>query len=323
VKPFLRIAKAAIGVTLLGWLLASVDYGELADSASQGDPALLALGLLMLLLSQPVFQGWRLHVLIEGYTRTWATTARIFFVGSFFNNILPSNVGGDAVRLMYLQRMRGGNWGAPLALLMLHRLSGISVILLIAVVYLLFAERHAIDVLSDLGVRGPSLGVLAAAVALAAAAAAALLFIPGPVRAKVLGRTRKLAGDFVAGWREVTGAAMTWLSVLTVAYHVTRLFGFLYIIQYMGQDVGLGELVMVMTVTAVLALVPVTVGALGVMEGSITLMLGAYGVSHPAAVAVALANRMVLLLSALIGGVVYVTEKKRESVPPPAPDQAG
>lgn len=320
-KLFLRIAKAAIGVSLLGWLLASVDYGELADSASQGDPALLALGLLMLLLSQPVFQAWRLHVLIEGYTQTWATTARIFFVGSFFNNILPSNVGGDAVRLMYLQRMRGGNWGAPLALLMLHRLSGIGVILLIAVVYLLFAGRHAIDVLSDLGVRGPSLGMLVAAVGLVAAAAVALLFIPGPVRAKVLGRARKLAADFVTGWREVTGAAMTWLIVLTAAYHATRLFGFLYIIQYMGQDVGLGELVMVMTVTAVLALVPVTVGALGVMEGSITLMLGAYGVSHPAAVAVALANRMVLLLSALIGGLVYVTEKKRESVPPPPPAQ--
>jgi uncharacterized protein (TIRG00374 family) len=323
VKPFLRIVKVAIGVALLGWLLASVDYGELADSASRGDPALLGLGMLMLLLSQPLFQAWRLHVLIDGYTQTWATTARIFFVGSFFNNILPSNVGGDAVRLMYLQRMRGGNWGAPLALLMLHRLSGIGVVSIVAALYLLFAGQDSIEALAGLSMKGPSFAVLVAAVGLAVVLTASLLFIPGPVRAKVLGRAHKFAGEFITGWREVSGVAMIWLIVLTIAFHAARLFGFLFIIQYMGQDAGIGELIIVMTVTAVLALVPVTVGALGVMEGTITLMLTAYGVSHPAAVAVALANRMVLLLCALVGGLIYVTEKRRESIPPPPPPAPG
>lgn len=318
-KLFFRIVKLAIGVALLGWLLVSVDYGELADAAIQGDPALLALGLLMLLLSQPLFQAWRLHVLIEGYTQTWATTARIFFVGSFFNNILPSNIGGDAVRLMYLQRMRGGNWGAPLALLMLHRLSGIGVISVVAVLYLLFAGQNSIEALAGLSMKGPSFAALVAVLGGATVLSLALLFIPGPVRAKVLARAHKLAGEFIAGWREVRGVAMIWLLLLTLAFHAARLFGFRYILQYMGQDAGLGELIIVMTVTAVLALVPVTVGALGVMEGSITLMLTAYGVSQPAAVAVALANRMVLLLCALVGGLVYVTEKRRESIPPPPP----
>lgn len=310
-----RIVKVGIGVSLLAWLLASVDFNELADVARQGDPALLALGLFMMMLSLPVFQAWRLHVLIDTYTQTWATTLRVFFVGAFFNNVLPSNVGGDAVRLVYLQRMRGGNWGAPLALLMLHRLSGIGVILVIAGAYLVFAGNRTIEALGGVSVAMPPLWVIIAAVVMVVGLAAVLLLVPGALRTKVLNRAHKFFGDFVTGWREVSGSAMTWLVVLTVGFHATRLFGFLYVVRYMGQDIGIGELIIVMAVTAVLALVPVTVGALGVMEGSITLMLGAYGVSHPAAIAVALANRVVLLISALVGGIVYVSERKELTAP--------
>lgn len=310
-----RIVKVGIGVALLAWLLASVDFAELAAIARQGDPGLLALGLLMMVLSLPVFQAWRLHVLIDTYTQTWATTLRVFFVGAFFNNVLPSNVGGDAVRLVYLQRMRGGNWGAPLALLMLHRLSGIGVILAVAAAYVAFAGNRTIEALGGIGVAAQAVWMIVGAVVLAALLGIAALFMPDALRAKVVGRARKFLGDFVTGWREVSGPALVWLVVLTVGFHATRLLGFLYVVRYMGQDVGFGELIIVMAVTAVLAIVPVTVGALGVMEGSITLMLGAFGVSHPAAVAVALANRMVLLLSALIGGIVYVSERKELTAP--------
>jgi glycosyltransferase 2 family protein len=316
VKVLWRIVKVGIGVALLAWLLAGVDFKELTDIARQGDPGLLALGLSMMVLSLPVFQAWRLHVLIDTYTQTWATTMRVFFVGAFFNNVLPSNVGGDAVRLVYLQRMRGGNWGAPLALLMLHRLSGIGVILAIAVAYLAFAGDRTIEALGGISVDSHALWIVIWAVAIAGLLGVAALFLPGALRAKVVGRAQKFLGDFITGWREVSRPAMIWLLVLTVGFHATRLLGFLYVVRYMGQDVGIGELIIVMAVTAVLALVPVTVGALGVMEGSITLMLGAYGVSHPAAVAVALANRMVLLLSALVGGFVYINERRISPNPP-------
>ena len=311
-KVLWRIVKVGIGVALLAWLLLSVDFGELAEVARQGDPGLLALGLLMMVLSLPVFQAWRLHVLIDTYTQTWATTLRVFFVGAFFNNVLPSNVGGDAVRLVYLQRMRGGNWGAPLALLMLHRLSGIGVILVVAAAHLVFAGNRTIEALGGISVDSHALWIMVGAAVIAGLIGLAALLLPGALRAKVVARAHKFFGDFVAGWREVSGPAMFWLIVLTVGFHATRLLGFLYVVRYMGQDVGYGELIIVMAVTAVLALVPVTVGALGVMEGSITLMLGAYGVSHPAAVAVALANRMVLLLSALVGGIVYVSERETD-----------
>lgn len=316
-KYFWRAIKIGIGLGLLAWLVASVDFAELRRVAGQGDPWLLGAGLFMSLLSLPVFQAWRLHVLIVPYTQSWGRTLHVFFVGAFFNNLLPSNVGGDAVRLLYLQRLRGSSWGAPLALLLLHRLSGIGVILVVAGVYALFDRERVLRTFGQMTVGLPSLRALEIALALLALVALALVFMPRALRNKIFGRIRTLLRDCMTGVREVGAKAMTWLVVLSVGFQATRLLGFLYIVRYMGQDVGIGDLLMVMAVTAVLALVPITVGGLGVMEGSITIMLGVYGVSAPAAVAVALANRMVLLASALVGGILYVAERKLPAGPTP------
>ncbi len=309
----LRVLKVLVGLSLLGWLLSTVDFAELGRVARRGDPALLALGLLMSLLSLPVFQAWRLHVLIKPYTETWRSTLHVFFVGALFNNVLPSNVGGDAVRLLYLKRMRDTSWGAPLALLLLHRLSGIGVIVLIAGVYALIAPAHAFDWLEGLPIALPSSAMLAAVTGALVLAGLSFVLLPRALREKLVARFAKLLADCMGGVREVGPKSMLALVVLTVGYHLTRLLGFLYIVRYMGENVSFGALIMVMAVTAVLALAPVTVGALGVMEGSITIMLGAYGVSAPAAVTVALVNRIVLLLSAAVGAVLYSTERRDEN----------
>jgi uncharacterized membrane protein YbhN (UPF0104 family) len=306
----LRALKVFVGLGLFAWLVSTVDFAELAAIARRGEPSLLALGVLMSLLSLPVFQAWRLHVLIKPYTETWRSTLHVFFVGALFNNLLPSNVGGDAVRLLYLKRMRNTSWGAPLALLLLHRLSGIGVILVIAGVYASIAPQHAFEWLAGLPLALPSSTVLAAAGGALFLAGLGFFVLPRALRDKLAARARKLLTDCAGGVREVGSPAMLALIVLTVGFHLTRLLGFLYVVRYMGEDVGFGELIMVMAVTAVLALVPVTVGALGVMEGSITIMLGAYGVSAPAAVTVALINRLVLLFSAAIGAVLYAGEPR-------------
>jgi hypothetical protein len=45
------------------------------------------------------------------------------------------------------------------------------------------------------------------------------------------------------------------------------------------------------------------------MEGAISVTLVMFGVSEAAAIGAALANRMVLLVSAAIGGVVYLASR--------------
>jgi uncharacterized protein (TIRG00374 family) len=277
---------------------------------------LLAAGVLALLCSLPLFQAWRLHVLIASYTQSVWLSTRIFFIGAFFNNVLPSNVGGDAVRLVYLRGLRGGSWAEPLALLLLHRLSGIAVIVLVALLYAPFDAERIAATLSVLVPRSVEMTLMVLAfVGVPLVGLATALLLPSGLRNALWKKSRELLTRCSHALAEVSAAGHLALVVLTLGYHAARMLGFYLIVAFMGGQVGFGDLIIVMAVTAVVALVPVTVGALGVMEGSITVLLGLYGVSPTAALAVALLNRFVLLLNAAVGGVLYLVGRSESPAP--------
>jgi uncharacterized membrane protein YbhN (UPF0104 family) len=55
-----------------------------------------------------------------------------------------------------------------------------------------------------------------------------------------------------------------------------------------------------------IALIPISLGGLGVVEGTIATLLGIYGVMDSAAIGVALINRGFLILVSVVGGLFYM-----------------
>jgi len=300
-----RWLRVAFGLALLCVLIARVDASEYRGFVERGDPVKLGLGLGLLFLAFPVLQALRLHPLVGRYTGSLRGTFSVFMVGAFFNTMLPSNVGGDAVRLLYLRRMRADNWGGPFAMLMLHRATGMGVLLVAAAVHGAIEHRRLARLLSgvELTLPGPTL-LLAAVVALALVALAA----------RSIARSghpfaRRLQGFVGDCWRAIieVGVGRTLLLIaLTAVFHLVRMAAFLLLVRYTGQSIGFWDLLPVLTATALAGVVPLTVGGLGLMEGAISVTLGLFGVGEAAATATALANRVVLLVSAALGGLIYV-----------------
>ena len=102
VRRLLTIAaKLALSVGLMAFVLRDTSLTSLWDTLRQVQPAWIAAAMSMhvLVLAISVWR-WRLllgaqHVLVPG-----RTLAESFWVGLFFNNFLPSNIGGDVVRLL-------------------------------------------------------------------------------------------------------------------------------------------------------------------------------------------------------------------------------
>jgi len=283
-----------------------VELREYAGFLERGDPSQLALGLGLLLLAFPVLQALRLHVVVRRYTGSVGSSFSVFMVGAFFNTMLPSNVGGDAVRLLYLRRMRADNWGGPFAMLMLHRATGLGVLLVAAAVHAVIEHDRLSHVLAgvELGA-GPSHGVLAlGALALVAGGFGLLLLLRSQHRLAL--RARAFAIECWRATTEVGAGAMSALVALTALLHFVRMLAFYVLVRYMGQRIGLWDLLPVLAATALAGIVPLTVGGLGLMEGAISVTLALFGVSQAAGVGAALANRLVLVLTALLGGATYV-----------------
>ncbi len=300
----MRIVRPVVGLGLLAWLLASVDLREMAQLAAAGQVLWLVAAAGSLLLGM-FLQAVRLHILIRRFTQSFATSMKVFLVGMLFNNVLPSGVGGDAVRLMYLGRMREGGWAAPLGLLLLHRTSGLVVLLVAAGVA---ATTGWSSVAEGLVWRPSRLWIWIACAGVAVVGIVVVL-VRDPFRSRLrsaMKRVRTAIGELgAADWGG--------LLVFTVGFHGLRLLAFVLGVEALGSTVGVAQGILVLAAAAAVALLPVSVGGLGLVEGSIALSLTAFGVPAAAATGVALLNRLVLLLVAALGGVVVGLERARPS----------
>jgi uncharacterized protein (TIRG00374 family) len=309
-KRLKNFLKVAFGLGILAWIVSGIRLDELLALAKQGDPQNLALGVGSLLVAMLYFQWSRLHLLIKGYTDGVATSLKIFYVGALFNNVLPSNIGGDAIRLMYLKSLRADNWGTPFMLLLLYRVSGFTLLVLAGLTYVIFDHARLLQLLAAQHVfvrLDTSTWLIAGAVAVVCLALGVWLLrrLSVRMRDRILGFLRNCR----AGLAQLSGADAVSLVVQTALFHGFRLLSFYYLVLYLGQHVSMWDLLFVISATAIIAVLPVTIAGLGVMEGSISLLLTMYGVSSSSAVAIALVNRAVLLLLAAIGGVIYLSSR--------------
>jgi len=80
---------------------------------------------------------WGMMLRAQGIPSTWAILLRVYITASFFNTFMPSTVGGDAYRVLYLRRRSGGS-AMPLTVVLLERISGLVALMLIAFVASLF-----------------------------------------------------------------------------------------------------------------------------------------------------------------------------------------
>jgi uncharacterized protein (TIRG00374 family) len=316
-KRLQNLLKMLFGLGVLAWIGWHLELSKLLELARRGDPLHFALGVGFMIVAMIGLQWSRLHLLIKSYTPNLATSLKIFFVGALFNNFLPSNIGGDAVRLMYLKNLRKEGWGTPFTLLILYRLSSFVLLVIGGLVYVGVEHQRLVALLRAhhlfVELRATT-WLLSACLILALIAAGFAL--RRRLSARLQGRMAESVRAVRAAFELLSRADAMSLLVQTVLFHACRMLSFYFLVRYMGQSVALWDLVLVISATAVISVLPVTVAGLGVMEASITGLLVMYGVELSSAGAVAFVNRAVLMLSAAIGGLIYLRSAEQRGAPP-------
>jgi len=308
-----HLLRLAFGLGLLAWIAYQVELSELLALMQAGEPLHLWLGAGLLVLSMLGLQWTRLHVLISNYTRSWKASAEIFYVGALFNNVLPSNLGGDAMRMLYLRELsQGHNLGAPFMLMFAYRASSFMVLLLSGLMYMTVESDRLLQRLHRLQLHVGQVGLsrLAAHPVLALTVLVSSAFvlraflprIPTHIRSHVL----SFCQGCCAAWRQLSLHVLASLMLQTVLFHVCRILSFYFLVSYAGQHIALWDLVFVLWIGALANLLPISVAGFGVVEATIVGLLTMFGVDMTCASAVALVNRAVMLLAAGIGGVIYL-----------------
>jgi uncharacterized membrane protein YbhN (UPF0104 family) len=294
---------------LLGALAWRADWAQLRAAVAGLDPlvwlAAAALYVSTLLVSS---YRWQLMARPLGFDLGWRRFAGLFYVGVYFNLMLPTSVGGDVVRAWQLGGP--GRRSAALLSVLVERGSGLLVLLLLAVAATLGSPRA----LEPWVVGGVMTLAGCAAAGLVGVTVAGRLTRRWPRPGSRLGRLRAEGAE---AWRVYSRrpglvAGATGLSLFVQGMNVVVVW---VIDRALGVGVPVSYYAIAVPVVTLLTLLPVSVNGMGVRETAMGLMLGPVGVAPTLAGSLAFLWFCVQVAAGLTGGVIYLCGRY---APPPA-----
>jgi len=234
-----------------------------------------------------------------------------YFAGLFVSNFLPSTVGGDVLRITRLSAANGSR-PTSFASIVIERLSGWVVLPVITLVGLVV----------DPGLRG-----LGTASRVAEAISIGTLLLLGGVlvaasHPRVGGRMGRSEGwrRFVAAvhlglvrFRERPGASVEVLAA-GFAYQLAVVAAAFLAAAALGLGVGWTAMLAFMPAVAIVQVLPITIGGLGVREGAFVLFLHPLGVATHSAVALGVLVYAVNLVASLAGAPAFAAGGGRREV---------
>lgn len=305
-SPRVRIlffVKLVVSVGLMGWLLRSMLLREGVEGLQERLGSLLWPWLLVAVLVHfgAVLAGtlrWRVLLASRAIDLPLGWLLRTFLVGRFFGAFTPSTTGLDGYRGIEVAR-RTGQAGTSAAIIVIEKLFGLVGMALVCAALLPFGLMQRLGasaVVVALGMAGvAALGLFLLASPARAEALAARA--PGPIRGRVKSIATALAGG---GLPRSTAITALGLGVVT---HLMLSLTFVAAGHALSVDVGFLELLSVGNAIVLAVLLPVSIGGVGVREGTAVVLLSGAGVATTDAVLIALLSYLTGQVPALLGGL--------------------
>jgi uncharacterized membrane protein YbhN (UPF0104 family) len=289
-RTLLLFVKAAISVALLYLSLRWVNLDALAERLQRLEPGWVAAALVLMSIQLVLLSvRWRQIVIGCHAELGFAAALQFNFIAAFFNQVLPSTVGGDGVRLWLLAR-KGAGWAKATYSVLLDRLFGVFVLALVVIACLPWTLEL---------IRDPIARAVLLALALGAVAGPLVLLLAG-LRFKARLARRRLtqhwsaAAEAGAGLCRSHGFAAVVVGC-SIVIHLLTIAAAWCCIRAIAAPVSFAHVLFLMPPVLLIATVPVSIAGWGVRESG---MVAAFAYAG-------LAESDGLMLSVLFGAVSF------------------
>jgi glycosyltransferase 2 family protein len=306
----------AAAVAYLVW---KIDFGTTVDVLEDASLAWFALAVAIMVLTVPVLAlrwGWLLAAHGIAERLPWLT--RAYFVAYAAGQVLPTSLGGDAVRVVDTVRRHPGRTADVTGTVLLERgLGGAVTVLLGAIGFLLSIGRY--DVSAYLWLEGVFVfGTIVVGFLFFARSARPLLRRLLPLLERV-----RLAGPlqaFYEGVHHFRGRPRVLSAVLlvTLAVQAIRILAIWACARAVGIELGVEVYYVMGPLLFLVMLVPFTLNGIAVREAFFVSFLGSLDVPADQAFAAGFLFFLVTVILALPGGVVLVRDGLRRGSSPQA-----
>lgn len=305
-KYLMFTLKAAVTIGLIWVVVRNIDMADTLERVRSVSLA-TSLGGLALLLMLALFSiiRWRIVMKQFGRVLPFGLTTRLFFEGLFFNQALPSTVGGDGVRV-YRAFRAGLTLPAAINSVVLDRILGLtSLMILAAIAQPLFYQR-----VDSLGARLSFTAVFLAAVC-GIVFLLSLAFLPERFRRwKIVGGLMSLS--YAARSAFTTPGLFFPVTALSIAGHMISVIVFYLLAVSLDLRVSFVDCLVMVPSVLLLATVPISVAGWGLREGATVAAFGLLGVAPGGAAAASVLFGIGMALISLPGGLLWFANPDRK-----------
>jgi uncharacterized protein (TIRG00374 family) len=313
-KHIKSLFKILLSTGLLAYLILSADTDRILEILSniwlKGSVIYVFAAAGLFALSVFIFAlRWQILLNAYGYHPSLWNLYRYYIMGLFFNNFLPTAIGGDVIRIYkIIQDTDDRNVG--FASVMTERLLGMAGTLTMTMLALLFMARHS-----------ESHVLLPTAAGLIVAILIFFLFIFYPNLSRPLNplidslkiyrlgeRIHKFAGVLR---QNNDNKSVYWKLWLISMVGQMLIIVMTYILSIgLALQIPAGYLFLVVPITFLISMLP-SINGLGVREGGYVFFLGKIGVSKAGALSLSFLVVLVPLFISLLGGLLFISERKK------------
>ena len=257
---------------------------------------------------------WHTLLAARGVPYRISQMVQPYFIGSFFNNFLPSATGGDFYRVYHIKSKQHGIADA-FSPVITERIIGLATLLLISLVAFTFYEGEA-----------PIIINVAHAAAIFLAGLSVLLTVLGiPAMYWPIHRflEQQSTNRFLMGILNVSEAMHYYITrpvlfarivLISALMHSMMITAFWILGQGVGSELSAGSYLLTVPLVLVSAGIPITIGGLGVREATGIALFTSVGMIPADAAVVAILFIPTLLLSSLPGLFFFLARKHDRSI---------
>ncbi|CAN7409095.1 lysylphosphatidylglycerol synthase transmembrane domain-containing protein [Bosea sp. LjRoot9] len=299
-KKLIIAAKLVVGAAFIGFILYKIDIKNITNTIYNADLSFFALSIIYL-SAAVIFNALRWVFISRGLSHSVEPRIAIigYFEAMFFNQILPTGFGGDAIRIVraYDSGIVAG-W-ATIGVL-IDRAFGL---LAVGLVLLAALVNHSSQVAT-----APTFPLIAACAALIVGGAAGAAGLGMVLRPEALpGWTRPfvvLLKAFADVFKSPKGLGYVFATL--IASSGLTVASFMACANSLGVQVGWWDCAIILQGMVLASLIPISIGGWGLREGAAIILFGALGIGTEAAAATSILFGLVLTVVGLIGAAVWM-----------------
>lgn len=277
----LKYLKIFFGILLFSFLLIKFDFNSVLKVIKLSDVVYISIGFSLFFISG-IFEVYKFLALLPS-RYNFFEVFKIVYSGLFFNNFMPTNIGGDAYRILKLAKKN--SYRESSVIVIIDRLNGLALISLISLFVLYFRPIDLILLSIDLNYNSSFITLIV------------ILLLTLLVKLSMSKYAKEVLNDIklISIPKYITSVMYSTL------FHIFRIVGIYCFVLAVGSDMNIIDIPVVLSIVLLISIIPISIGALGVREAAFVGGFSLYLVEPVSGLAIAILTRVFLFIQAIVG----------------------